>query len=179
MRRRKSNILLSLLLLLVCGALGWVILGQLELEPQLEANANCTGASPTPVPELPPELHFNPPPIEALQAVLERPVFAPGRRPLSEDAVELPAPKTLSFLLKGIVIDGDERVAVVIPKDKGKAMLLREGDIAEGWTLVRIEVDHVVLARGDAETVLEPSYERSEPRRRNRQKNTGQNESQQ
>jgi type II secretory pathway component PulC len=77
------------------------------------------------------------------------------------------------------VIDGDERVAVVIPKDKGKAMLLREGDIAEGWTLVRIEVDHVVLARGEAETVLEPSYERSEPRRRNRQKNTGQNESQQ
>lgn len=179
MRRRKSKILLPLLLLLVCGALGWVILGQLKTRPQGEANADGVGMAANPVPQLPAELHFNLPPIEDLHAVLERPIFSPNRRPPAPEAVALPALRSFDFALKGIVVDGDERVAVFLPKDNGKAMLLREGDTAAGWTLLRIEVDHVVLSRGDAETVLEPTYNPTAPERRKRRKNNRQTETQQ
>ena len=175
MRRRDSKIRLPFLLLVICAVLAWTIFRQLEIEPQLEANAYGTNEAPKTVPELPPEIHFNAPPIEDLQAVLERPVFAPNRRSPSEVVAEAPVPKTFDFALKGIVIDGDERIAVFLPNAKGKVVRLREGDQMQGWTLMQVEVDHVVLARGDRETVLEPSYERAAPKRHNRRQNNGQN----
>ncbi len=156
MRRHRSNVWLPPLLLVVCGALSWLIYREFMLEPSTEASAKGLTAVPTTLPALPPEPQFSMLPIEDFQAILERPIFSPSRRPPS---VELPATTgDVAFVLKGILIDEDERTALFRSKRSDKLVRLGEGDKIEGWTLVRIEADQVVLASGEIEKVLQPTF---------------------
>ena len=162
MRRHKSSIWAAMFLLMVCGALVWAISRQLAVAPSLEARAHGSTVAATEVPELSPKVQFSMSPIEYFQAILERPLFSPSGRPSLVESVALPTTTTkVTFVLKGILIDGNKRVALFRSKKTDKAVRLREGDRMEGWTLVRIGVDHVALARGEIETVLQPSFEQS------------------
>ncbi len=185
MRRHRSNIWLPPLLLVVCGALSWLIYREFMLEPSTEAAAKGLTAVPTTLPALPPEPQFSMLPIEDFQAILERPIFSPSRRPPSAesiDSVELPATTgDVSFVLKGILIDEDERTALFRSKDSDKLVRLGEGDKIEGWTLVRIEADQVVFASGEIERVLQPTFDPPAPSRRKKrsQKNKQQQDQKQ
>ena len=159
MRRHKSSIRFPVLLLLIGGALVWAISRQLAVAPSLEATAHRSTVEAPEVPELPPEIQFSMRPIEDFQAVLVRPIFSPSRRPPSIEFVELSTTTTkLTFALKGILFHRNERIALFRYKRKDKAVRLREGARMEGWTLVRIDVDHVVLARGELEVILKPGF---------------------
>ncbi len=181
MTRHRSNIWGPVLLLLVCTALAWVIYGQLAAAPSLEGAAHgSTATVPTTVPELPPEPQFSMRPMEDFQVILERPIFSPSRRPPLAESVEVPLMQSgVAFTLKGILIDENQRIALFRSKSSDKVVRLREGDEIEGWTLVRIEADHVTLARGGIETDLEPTYDQLAPAERARRKKDSQNERQQ
>ena len=177
MRRHRSNVWLPPLLLVVCGALSWLIYREFMLGPSTEAAAKGSTAVSTTLPALPPESQFNTLPIENFQAILERPIFSPSRRPPS---VELPATTgDVAFVLKGILIDEDERTALFRSKRSDKLVRLGEGDKIEGWTLVRIEADQVVLASGEIEKVLQPTFDPPASAERTRREKSSPNNKQQ
>ena len=180
MRRHRFNVWLPPLLLVVCGALSLLIYRELTLGPSTEAAAKGSTAVPTTLSALPPEPQFSMLPIEDFQAILERPIFSPGRRPPPVGSVELSATTgDVSFVLKGILIDADERTALFRSKRSDKLVRLGEGDKIEGWTLVRIEADQVFLVRGEIEKVLEPTFGPPAPGVRTRRKMSSQNNEQQ
>ncbi len=180
MRRHSSSVWLPPLLLVVCGALSWLIYRELMLGPSTEAAAKASTAVATTLPALPPEPQFSMLPIEDFQAILERPLFSPNRRPPTVGSVEFSAPTPdVSFLLKGILIDGDERTAFFRSQRGGEFVHLREGDKMEGWTLVRIEADEVLFASGEIEKVLQPTYDPAPAKRPRRKKKSQKNSQQQ
>ncbi len=180
MRRHSSSVWLPPLLLVVCGALSWLIYRELMLAPSTEAAAKASTAVATTLPALPPEPQFSMLPIEDFQAILERPLFSPSRRPPTVGSVEFSAPTPdVSFLLKGILINGDEHTALFRSQRGDELMRLREGDKMEGWTLVRIEADQVILARGEIEKILELTYDPLAPTERTRSEKSAQKKKQQ
>ncbi len=180
MRRHRFNVWLPPLLLVVCGALSLLIYRELTLGPSTEAAAKGSTAVPTTLSALPPEPQFSMLPIEDFQAILERPIFSPGRRPPPVGSVELSATTgDVSFVLKGILIDADERTALFRSKRSDKLVRLGEGDKIEGWTLVRIEADQVILASGEIEKALELTFDPPTPTKRTRREKSSQNNKQQ
>ncbi len=166
MKHRRSSVWPPMLLLVVCAALAWVIYRQVAVAPNLNAAHGSTKEA-TPVPELPPELQFSMRSIDDFQAILDRPLFSPSRRPPAIEALESPPPNSdVTFTLKGILIDGDVRIALFRAQRNKKILRLREGDTIEGWTLVRIERNSVSLARGAIEKILEPTYDPSRQKKR-------------
>ena len=179
MTRHRSSLWGPVLLLLVCTALAWVIYRQVAVAPSLKAAANGSNVAATTVPELPPELQYSMRPVEDFQVILERPIFSPSRRPPPVESVESPPPDSdVTFTLKGILVDDDVRIALFRSKRNKKAVRLRQGDELEGWTLVQIEADHVTLARGGIEKVLEPTYDPSGQKKRPPKKQSPQSETQ-
>jgi type II secretory pathway component PulC len=85
----------------------------------------------------------------------------------------------VSFVLKGILIDADERTALFRSKRSDKLVRLGEGDKIEGWTLVRIEADQVILASGEIEKALELTFDPPTPTKRTRREKSSQNNKQQ
>ena len=166
MKHRRSSVWPPMLLLVVCAALAWVIYRQVGVAPNLNAAQGSTTAA-TQVPDLPPELQFSMRPVEDFDAILERPLFSPNRRPPAIEALESPPPNSdVTFTLKGILIDEDVRIALFRAQRNKKILRLREGDMIEGWTLVRIERHSVSLARGAFETMLKPTYDQSRRKKR-------------
>ncbi len=92
MRRHSSSVWLPSLLLVVCGALSWLIYRGFMLGPSPEAAATESTALPTTLPALPPEPQFSMLPIEDFQAILEWPLFSPSRRPPSASETATGAP---------------------------------------------------------------------------------------
>ena len=78
----------------------------------------------------------------------------------------------MNFRLKGIIIiDADQRIALIHPEGGEKNLRLPEGGRVNGWTVVTIEPGRVTFARGEAETVLEPTFDppsRKKTRRKTR-----------
>ncbi len=75
--------------------------------------------------------------------------------------------------------DEDERTALFRSKRSDKLVRLGEGDKIEGWTLVRIEADQVVLASGEIEKVLQPTFDPPASAERTRREKSSPNNKQQ
>ncbi len=166
MKHRRSSVWPPMLLLVVCAALAWVIYRQVAVAPNLNAAHGSTMEA-TSVPDLPPELQFSMRPVEDFDAILERPLFSPSRRPPAIEALESPPPNSdVAFTLKGILIDEDVRIALFRAQRNKQIWRLREGDTIEGWTIVRIERDSVSLARGAFEKILKPTFDQSRRKKR-------------
>jgi general secretion pathway protein N len=172
-----------LLPLLVCSLLAAMVYLELESAPRLAA-AVAPGGDSMDVAPLPPAVAYEPPPASTFDGVLARPLFSPSRRP-PDDAPALAveaAPVLAAFELElvGVLINGEERVALV--RQPGVAVLLRlaPGAVAAGWTVESIEPDRVLFRSGtrleeaqlrdDATPPPEaqPSREDREERRRRR-----------
>ena len=185
MRRAEGGLLLPAVLLLGCLGLLWIIYQELMASPVSRVAA---GPVPAPVvlPALPEDSPFVMPPAEDFAAIVERPIFAPDRRPPSEAPAAVVARSELGLLLKGIITAGTERIAILQPKaapdtaparrgrTSGNApaapsLRLGEGDRYAGWTLARIEPAAVVFEREGEEARLELIYEPPpKPQRRRR-----------
>jgi type II secretory pathway component PulC len=110
------------------------------------------------------------PVIEVFRVIAERPVFLPNRRPyepppapvdaaaVTEEAAfeppPAPAPPAISFALVGIVMRGEERIALVQRTNGSRPVQLREGDELDGWTAVRIDRESTMFRSGYAEEEL-------------------------
>lgn len=97
------------------------------------------------------------PQLSHFSEVVSRPLFAPSRRPAPPELeAPEPAPKVISlrFVLRGVVIHGAERVAIVQRKDAGEFLRLVEGQVIDGWLVEAIVPDRVVF-RHEAGDLME------------------------
>jgi general secretion pathway protein N len=93
-------------------------------------------------------------PLTAYAAVTERPLFTQSRRPPPTEASAAPAELQRNFSVAGIVLSGQERIALVQQGTDKKLLSVREGQSLGGWTVRSIAADRVVLTGRDGETAL-------------------------
>ena len=172
MARRRSGVWAPTLLVATGILLGWVIYRQLAAAPANQPLEGPAAVQVATVPDLPPQPEFSMPPLVTFEGVLERPIFSPTRTPPSAEApVVSSGGGEVTFRLKGIIINADQRIALIRPREGEKNVRLPEGGRIGGWTVVTIEPGRVTFARGEAETVLEPTFDppsRKKTRRKTR-----------
>ena len=161
MRMRRANLWLPTSLLLICLALVVLIYQQLTMAPNSEAFARSSTQRTVDLPDLPLAPQFAMTAIENYQAVLERPLFSPNRRP-PLGMINLVS-NEFDFDLKGVVIDDNVRTALLRRQADGQIVRLTKGDGIEGWTLLEVELDFVVIERDGHEEVLEPVFDAQLP----------------
>jgi general secretion pathway protein N len=129
-------------------ALGVTIYDELagESEAGPAGAASATSAQQATVP--PTSGTFALPPLQSYTAVTERPLFTPSRHPATTQTSSRPASESSAIVLTGIVIAGDDKVALVADTNAGSLARYREGQTIGGWTLVTIQQDHIVIERG-------------------------------
>jgi general secretion pathway protein N len=93
-------------------------------------------------------------PLTAYAAVTERPLFTRSRRPPAADTSTAPADLERNFSVAGIMLSGQERIALVQQGSDKKLRSVREGETLGGWTVRSIASDRIVLVGRDGETAL-------------------------
>ena len=103
-----------------------------------------------------------PEPIAAwTEAILQRPVMNPDRRPERHDSGARPAApiRPEPPRLAGIVLTPQARRAIFAPAAEGApSIVVVEGARVEGWQVERIEAGSVHLAGPDGTRVVKPSF---------------------
>ncbi len=160
MRRRRRKLWLPGALLLLCLGLAWLVYQQLAASTNQGALARAPAGPELDLGDLPAAPEFVLDSIERYDAVLERPLFSPTRRPPEEEVVAaVPTRMEFDYVLKGVLIDGDSRIALLRDYSGDRVLHLREGESLDGWRLKSVAADHVVVERGDREEALELSFE--------------------
>lgn len=159
MRRRRTRLWLPGTLLLLCLGLAGLVYQKLAVSPNPGALAGASAGPEVVLGELPAEPRFTPAAIESYDAVLERPLFSPTRRPPEEEAVALPVLSDFDYVLKGVLIDDSARIALLRRYSDDRVIHLKEGDALDGWRLKVVAADYVVVERDGREEVLELSFE--------------------
>jgi hypothetical protein len=138
--------------------------------------ARKPSAAAAPLPSLPAFHLAAPPPPEAYKAVLERPLFHPGRRPFAERSaiaaaerstlaaaqaiktqappapVRLPPPQGVT--LRGTIVSGPFRSAIFERVARKDYVRVEEGGQLEGWTLAKVTRSEILLKEGGQELSL-------------------------
>ena len=154
---------LAVLSLLLAAALAWLWFDQ---------SGNARGISWTPPAALPPELAkvagaepatvLNSNPVQYV-AILERPLFAPDRRPPPPPAppVAAPPPDPLDNIqLSGIFTGAD---AGIIARVDGKTRRVKVNESIGAWTLKSVSGRDVTFAQGSDSRQLRLNYSRLGP----------------
>jgi len=95
--------------------------------------------------------------IGTFSAALEHPLFSRSRTPpeVTVDSGPAPAPSEVDAKLAGVTATGTEKVAIVFPTGSTRGQQLREGDWFQGWEVIEINDDSIVLERdGRTETLI-------------------------
>lgn len=157
MPRQRTKSAIPWFLSAVCIVLGWAIYRQVTELPalqKLEASGTVALGEPTAMgsPAIP-----SMPDRSTLAVILERPVFAQGRRP-SGGANGSRQAASIDFTLAGVVIFGDERSALIRPAAGGAIQQLKIGENVGGWTLIEVARDRVIVRRDTAEAEVFLDY---------------------
>lgn len=100
------------------------------------------------------------PTLEDLNAIVERPMFSPSRRPV-EGAVDISHPVSGAVLdldLVGIVIWQAQRVALVRSKSDPTIIRIEVGANVAGWVAIGIEPEYVRFRNGKTEREVRLKY---------------------
>ena len=130
--------------------------------PAVVRSGNAQAALP------PQEAAAEPPPallapeLSALTETVERPLFNPSRRgpqpPPPEAEAPPPPPPTAepppAVTVQGVILAGDQTVALLRRDDTGEIMTARPGDDLSGWHVDRIEPGSVTLTGPDGSVEL-------------------------
>jgi hypothetical protein len=146
-RARGGGFLGTALLGVLCGGFAAVVF--LELEPPLADPGARAAARMQQKPALAAasEPRFTMPPLRDFGEVLARPVFSETRRPPAPEAAAPGA--TAPFTLVGVVLSATERHALLEHGQPPHLDRVAEGQEVDGWTLEAVQLDRVVLRRGD------------------------------
>jgi general secretion pathway protein N len=107
--------------------------------------------------------------LDNLHDTLGRPLFERTRRP-----VEAPAPQVErapvaaaidqnALSLVGVVASEGRTIALIRRNQTGQSVRAEIGDTVDGWTIVSIEPQRVVLRQGDREAALQLFRRKSSP----------------
>jgi general secretion pathway protein N len=142
---------LAALAVLFAGVAGWPWLISPNV-PDRPAASQAAPAAPT-VAALPP--------LTSFAAIVERPLFAPTRRP--DPARTGPAGPAIEtrYRLLGLMSAGRDRKALIA--DGARRFELKEGDALDGWTVTHVEQDRLVLSSPAGQAVLKLSTAAAKP----------------
>ena len=143
---------------------GWIALIAVELSIDAHRDPPLTLTRPASTPPTDPPAHPNLAlgPLSEWSQTPSRPLFRLDRRPLVRASVpkvaaEAPIPQPipdLLYLLSAVVIAQDQALAYLSkPSDAGLTQL-RQGETVDGWRLVEVRPDAVVLEHGEHRTSL-------------------------
>lgn len=151
---------------LLAACAGWALLLWLAA---LLGLGNAVAATPTimpdgPLPQASPPTPDRIGPLGQYAEAASRPVFTSDRRPRAfmatgpdGDAADVQA-QTLDFILTGILISPQVRLAILQPTGGGESVRVREGaspEGASGWRLVEVQPRRAVFQGGDGESTLD------------------------
>jgi hypothetical protein len=92
-----------------------------------------------------------------IDAILERPLFSPGRRPPEvASAAHEEAPRQIKGRLAGVTIRPGVREALFMREGQKPVPVNVGGDI-EGWTIAAIEPDRVILSSAYGNQTIKPA----------------------
>lgn len=138
----------------LAGGIGAVTLGwTVSANTETRASILPLQTSARPLPQMPSRK-----PTSNFDAIVERPLFSPTRRPTppkqaaaKPQALTAPAPPPppLAATLLGIIIAPDVRSAVV-RMSSGRSVTVVEGGSIEGWELKRVEPEYAQFRYNDA-----------------------------
>ena len=142
--------------LFVCGALSLILLAewaigeanrsqlQATLDKKLQADYQ---SDPLPVLDLAKQAS------ESFSAILEKPLFIEGRKPIPEQPVDSPAAvdngQLDDWLLIGVYNKGERKLALFRKQNEAKSFLkITENQTISGWQLLQVQADRVLLQQG-------------------------------
>jgi hypothetical protein len=98
------------------------------------------------------------------QLIADRPIFTVDRRPFvppPETPVEVAAPpQSVQFALSAIMSSSGKQVALLKTNTSNETIKLQLNESAEGWMLVEVRADSVVLRQGANTVTVELQPER-------------------
>jgi hypothetical protein len=130
----RLSVALTAVAALLAGAAAWPWLAEPAAASDVMAAAPEAGA--TAIVPLPPLVDF--------AAIVDRPLFAPSRRPNPPDGTLAAA--GLRYRLIGIVAAGKDRHALLADPSGPRRIEIGEGAALDGWTVEQIEQDRVILS---------------------------------
>lgn len=136
-----------------------VILPLVDNVTAAPADKHNAAVDPAPQAIAPPEAALD----DSIHTILERPLFAPDRRAIAEQAAgeqqaAAPTPPPLPDRLAGVMLGPDEREALFSSPGQ-KPVAVAVGGAIGGWTVSTIELDRVVLTSAFGERVLAPAHD--------------------
>ena len=166
---KRKLVLLNIALLATAGLLAWSLLGQwrqFEAEHGLDRPDPGSG-SPSAASEGPPPPTF----ASSFAAIVDHHLFNLDRsNDLPEELSDQPQEELHPApVLMGMMGLGGEEVALMVPGGSGSSgglyRRLKVGEALDGYTLVRIETDRVVMKIGDREVGVGMDRRSRKPRR--------------
>ena len=157
-RRRRS----ALPLFLLCLALGYLIYFEIGSSPTVLQAGPADLPPPEQVAALPEQPGFAMPPIESFSEIATRPLFSESRRPPIPEAepegepepepeqIAVPDVRRGLFVLVGVVITDQVRMAIVRQRNAKEAVRLFKGQQIEGWTVDSVQPNRVLFRQGAA-----------------------------
>lgn len=90
---------------------------------------------------------------ESYNAIVEKPLFIEGRKPIVEQAADSPASaengQLEDWLLIGVFNKGERNLALFRRQNEAKSFLkIAEGQSISGWQLQQVQADRVLLQQG-------------------------------
>ena len=109
-----------------------------------------------------PKLTLDIPSLSEFKATLDRPLFSESRRPAEPetddetgDTPEQTPKEAVPVRLSAVIIEQDEKSALLEETKSRTSKRVREGEAFEGWTLVEVREDAVVLVSGGKRSEVE------------------------
>ncbi|MDZ3837206.1 MAG: hypothetical protein U0S49_07520 [Rhodospirillales bacterium] len=114
-----------------------------DVPPPALARAGAPAEAAAPDPPEP----YLPRPIESYGGIAERPLFSPSRRPSPTGGGAAGRSGHDSLMLAGVILTTSKRLAMLESKRAtGGVVVVREGQVVEGWSVDSIATDRVVIS---------------------------------
>ena len=164
---KRNRILLNLALAATAGLLAWSLVGQGR---RFEAEHGPDRPDPEPPPAAASEGPPPPPFASSFAAIVDHHLFNLDRsNDLPEELPEDTREERPLPVLMGMMGLGGEEVALMVPGGSGSSgglyRRLEVGEVLDGYTLVRIEMDRVVMKTGAREVEVSMDDRSRKPKR--------------